>query len=64
MSDMKRALLVLTVLGSLITSSSMAQDNMGIGTSTPEPSAVLDLNASDKGFLVPRLNTSQRTAIA
>ena len=61
---MKRALLVLIFLGGLMTTESFAQDNMGIGTSTPEPSAVLDLDATDKGFLVPRLNTVQRTNIA
>ena len=58
---MKRALIVLFVLGGLMTSKSFAQDNMGIGTSSPEPSAVLDLDATDKGFLVPRLNAAQRT---
>ena len=61
---MKRALLVLTLLGSLATVNSFAQDNMGIGTSTPEPSSVLDLTATDKGLLVPRMDAVQRTAIA
>ncbi|MFT6759442.1 MAG: Ca2+-binding RTX toxin-like protein, partial [Psychroserpens sp.] len=61
---MKRALLVLFVLTGIMTAESLAQDNMGIGTSTPEPSAVLDLDATDKGFLAPRLNTVQRVAIA
>ncbi|MGB1318650.1 MAG: hypothetical protein ACPG5W_10600, partial [Flavobacteriales bacterium] len=60
---MKRVLLVLFVLTGIMTAESLAQDNMGIGTSTPEPSAVLDLDATDKGFLTPRLNTAQRTAI-
>ena len=60
---MKRALLLLfVVFGTSI--SVFAQDNMGIGTSTPDPSAVLDLVATDKGFLVPRVTTTQRTAIA
>jgi len=41
-------------------------NNVGIGTLTPAPSAILDLNPStnDKGFLVPRLTTAQRIAIA
>jgi hypothetical protein len=38
--------------------------NVGIGTVTPDPSAILDLEATDKGFLVPRLTTAQRTLIA
>lgn len=40
-----------------------AQDNVGVGTLTPDPSSLLDLSASDKGLLVPRLNTIQRIAI-
>jgi Collagen triple helix repeat (20 copies) len=31
------------------------QNNVGIGTSSPDRSAILELNATDKGFLVPRL---------
>ncbi|MCF8465662.1 MAG: collagen-like protein, partial [Flavobacteriales bacterium] len=60
---MKRVLLLATLLVSLTAANTFAQDNMGIGTSTPAPSAVLDLSATDKGFLVPRLTTAQRTAI-
>ncbi len=41
-----------------------AQNNIGIGTPTPDPSAILDLTASDKGFLAPRLTTAQRLAIS
>ncbi|MEK7411944.1 MAG: hypothetical protein AAB263_01355, partial [Planctomycetota bacterium] len=37
---------------------------VGIGTSAPNASAVLDLTASDKGMLVPRMTSAQRTAIA
>jgi hypothetical protein len=43
----------------------MAQtDNVGIGTSTPNPRAILDISSDSKGLLVPRLNTLQRFAIA
>src|SRR5690554_6487997 len=41
-----------------------AQDNVGIGTTTPEATAVLDVSANDKGMLVPRLTTAQRVGIA
>ncbi len=41
-----------------------AQSNVGIGTLSPDPSSVLELNTSDKGFLAPRLTTAQRLAIA
>jgi len=34
---------------------SQAQDNVGIGTTTPHSSALLDLTAADKGLLIPRV---------
>lgn len=40
-----------------------AQDNVGIGTVTPDPSAILDLSATNKGFLAPRLTAVQRLSI-
>ncbi|MBU0487477.1 MAG: hypothetical protein KKD31_05940 [Bacteroidetes bacterium] len=43
--------------------SSNAQENVGIGTTTPEPRAILDISANDKGLLVPRLTTIQRLEI-
>jgi len=44
----------------LITSQLLAQ-NVGIGTTAPDPSAMLDIVAKDKGLLIPRLTTVQRT---
>lgn len=41
-----------------------AQNNVGIGTPTPDASAILDLASTDRGFLAPRMTTAQRTAIA
>jgi microcystin-dependent protein len=42
-------------------------NNVGIGTTTPDPSAVLDVTSSNpldpRGILIPRLNTLQRLAI-
>ncbi len=37
---------------------------VGIGTTTPDVSSALDITATDKGFLMPRMTTAQRTAIA
>src|SRR5687768_15474811 len=37
--------------------------NVGIGTSTPNASSVLDLNSTTKGFLPPRMTAEQRDAI-
>ena len=59
---MKNILLVF--LFSLATLVSNSQNNVGIGTVSPDPSSLLDLSASDKGILVPRLNTLQRLSIA
>ena len=38
-------------------------NNVGIGTTTPNATAILDVTSTDKGVLVPRLTTAQRTAI-
>ncbi|HEY8400704.1 MAG TPA: hypothetical protein VIK89_05545 [Cytophagaceae bacterium] len=43
---------------------SIAQNNVGIGTTTPNPSAILDMQSTNQGVLVPRLTTVQRNAIA
>jgi hypothetical protein len=40
-----------------------AQNNLGIGTLTPDASALLELSATDKGFLPPRLTTAQKLAV-
>ncbi|MFT4533438.1 MAG: hypothetical protein ACJA1A_001116 [Saprospiraceae bacterium] len=37
---------------------------VGIGTSDPDPSAALDIVQTDKGVLLPRLTTIQRTTMA
>jgi len=46
----------------LYTSTLWAQ--VGIGTSTPDGSSVLDLTSTSKGFLVPRMTTTQRLLIS
>ena len=38
--------------------------NVGVGTLTPDASAVLDTSSTDSGFLVPRMTTAQKNAIA
>jgi len=45
----------------LISWSALAQT--GIGTTTPNASAKLEVAATDKGFLLPRMTSAQRTAI-
>ena len=40
-----------------------AQKNVGIGTNSPDPSAVLELSSNEKGMLVPRMSTFLRLSI-
>jgi hypothetical protein len=37
--------------------------NIGIGTTTPNASAMLDISSNNKGLLIPRMTTAQRNAI-
>ncbi len=46
-----------------VTEYSSAQ-SIGIGTATPQSSAVLDVSSNSKGFLLPLVSSSQRIAIA
>ncbi|HRP02967.1 MAG TPA: hypothetical protein PLE30_10015 [Candidatus Kapabacteria bacterium] len=53
-------LLILSVIAFYPT---YAQDNVGIGTTTPNASSILELSANNKGLLMPRLTTAQRNSI-
>lgn len=44
--------------------STFAQKNVGIGTVTPDESAVLDIQSVDKGLLIPRMTMENRNNIA
>lgn len=46
------------------TASVSAQNNVGIGTTTPDPSALLDLSSKVKGTLITRMNTNEMNGIA
>lgn len=52
-----------TILTLFISTISFAQ-NVGIGTTTPDASALFDVNSTSKGILIPRMTLAQRTAIA
>lgn len=60
---MKRAVLVFIIFIVSVLSAH-SQNNIGIGTITPDASALLDLSSSSKGILIPRMTTAQRNAIA
>ena len=55
-----------SVLIFLISTSFSAFSQVGIGTTSPDPSSVLDIQATanDKGILIPRLTQAQRNAIS
>jgi hypothetical protein len=58
----------LMTLGLLAAASTMAQknpavQNVGIGTLSPDNSAILDIQSTNKGFLMPRLSLGQRNSI-
>lgn len=55
---------ILTALICIIGINVSAIGQVGIGTSSPDASAALDVTATDKGLLMPRMTTAQRTAIS
>ena len=59
MNILKKSLYLLVLLVSTFSFS-----QVGIGTTSPSPSAILDLTATNKGFLLPRMSSTQRVAIS
>jgi hypothetical protein len=52
------------LLGLLLFFSIASFAQVGVGTTTPETSAKLDVSSTTKGFLPPRMDSTQRNAIA
>ncbi len=52
------------IIAFLLLPSSIIFAQVGIGTSSPHASAQLDVSSTSKGFLIPRMNASQRGAIS
>ncbi|MFM9422202.1 MAG: hypothetical protein RIR06_663, partial [Bacteroidota bacterium] len=59
---MKKYTLVLLAIFALAVSAT-AQNNFGMGTNTPDASAILEMQSNTQGVLVPRLTSAQRNAI-
>jgi hypothetical protein len=53
---------IFMLLGVFISNFLLAQ-NVGIGTTTPNPKAALDISSTTKGLLVPSMTSAQRLAI-
>ena len=47
----------------LLANSAGVYAQVGIGTPTPDPSAILELQSTSQGFLLPRMNATQMNAI-
>ena len=59
--QMKKIVVAITLL-LVITNIAFAQ-NVGIGTTTPDASAILELKATNKGFLPPVMTGAQKILI-
>jgi microcystin-dependent protein len=53
-----------TIFSSFFFLISSLECQVGIGTSTPDASAQLDISSSSKGLLTPRMTSAQRTSIS
>lgn len=60
---MKKILHILAIF-TLLAGVGKSQNNIGINTDTPDASSILDIVSEDKGLLIPRLTSSQRTSIS
>ena len=58
---MKILLLIVSAL--LFATLSIQAQNIGIGTSTPNASAILDISSNSRGLLIPKLTTFERQGI-
>ncbi len=56
--------IIATLFTLLFGTTALHAQNIGIGTATPHPSALLDIASTSKGLLPPRMTTAQRNTIA
>ncbi len=60
---MKSKVLLSLALSMSVMGAIAQKDNVGIGTTKPDQSAVLDISSSTKGLLTPRMTLQQRNSI-
>lgn len=60
---MKSKILLSLALSLSVMGAIAQKGNVGIGTTKPDQSAILDVNSSNKGFLTPRMTLQQRNSI-
>lgn len=59
----KTSYIFILILTCIVLRMSAQSGNVGIGTLTPDESAILDLSSTDKGLLIPRMTNAQIGAI-
>ena len=55
---------IIVIIVMLLATTVSAQVSVSVDSSSPDPSAMLDVKSADKGLLIPRMTTTQRTGIA
>src|SRR4051794_1244748 len=63
-SFITNAVVVLSVLTVCAQNKFPSTGSVGIGTTTPSASALLEIKSTKKGLLIPRMTLAQRNAIA
>ena len=61
---LRKRILSVLVLFSLLMTAPAAEAQVGVGVNTPHASAMLDVTSTNKGLLPPRLSFAQRQAVA
>lgn len=61
---MKKLILLMIGLACWVSQGLIAQESIGIGTTSPNQKAILDISSTAKGILIPRMNTTQRTSMS
>ena len=57
-------LLIAVILGITFYSTNSFAQSLGLNNITPDASSILDMTATDRGVLIPRMTTAERNAIA